>query len=166
MSTEDQCYSIPNQEAAISAYAKERGYEIVPRKYADSAESGLTLKRRKGLQELLSDVIKGSARYKRIVVLDVSRWGRFQDPDEAAHYEFVCRKRGIEVEYCAEEFRFCDSMADYTAKVLKRMLAAEYSRNSAFAASITIAELSNVVSGWFAGRLWFSSNGCEYRWPI
>jgi hypothetical protein len=24
-------------------------------------------------------------------VYDVSRWGRFQDPDEAAHYEFLCK---------------------------------------------------------------------------
>ena len=61
-------------------------------------------------------------------MLDVSRWGRFQDADEAAHYEFVCKKAGIKVVYCAEEFSNQDSLADYFAKILKRTSAAEYSR--------------------------------------
>jgi hypothetical protein len=31
-----------------------------------------------------------------------SRWGRFQDADESAHYEFLCKSAGIPVHYCAE----------------------------------------------------------------
>jgi hypothetical protein len=29
--------------------------------------------------------------------VDVSRWGRFQDPDESAHYEYLCKAAGIPV---------------------------------------------------------------------
>jgi DNA invertase Pin-like site-specific DNA recombinase len=38
-----------------------------------------------------------------VLVYDVSRWGRFQDIDESAHYEFVCKQAGIKVAYCAED---------------------------------------------------------------
>jgi hypothetical protein len=34
----------------------------------------------------------------------VSRWGRFQDIDESAHYEFICKRSGLNVVYCAEQF--------------------------------------------------------------
>jgi len=28
----------------------------------------------------------------------------FQDCDESAHYEYLCRKNGVEVIYCTEQF--------------------------------------------------------------
>jgi hypothetical protein len=99
MSTEDQQYSIANQEAAILTYAKSRGYVVVST-YADSGKSGIEIKHRQGLRRLLSDVMSGRARYKTILVYDVSRWGRFQDVDEAAYYEFLCKSAGIPVRYC------------------------------------------------------------------
>jgi hypothetical protein len=30
--------------------------------------------------------------------------GRFQDVDEGAYYEFICKRAGIAVHYCAGEF--------------------------------------------------------------
>lgn len=30
-----------------------------------------------------------------------SRWGRFNDIDEAAHYVFIGKRAGLEVHYCA-----------------------------------------------------------------
>jgi DNA invertase Pin-like site-specific DNA recombinase len=47
--------------------------------------SGLQLNGRHSLQQLLADVTSGIAPYDTILVYDVSRWGRFQDADEAAH---------------------------------------------------------------------------------
>ena len=84
MSTEDQQYSIANQEAAIQTYAKSHGY-VVASTYADAGKSGIEIKHRKELRRLLSDVVSGRAKYRAILVYDVSRWGRFQDVDEAAH---------------------------------------------------------------------------------
>src|SRR2546426_2760129 len=32
------------------------------------------------------------------------RSGRFQDADESAYYEYICRQAGVSVHYCAEQF--------------------------------------------------------------
>ncbi len=52
-------------------------------------------RKRKGLQKLIQDVIQGQASYRAILVYDVSRWGRFQDTDETAYYEFLCKSAGV-----------------------------------------------------------------------
>jgi DNA invertase Pin-like site-specific DNA recombinase len=127
MSTDRQKYSIQNQAAVIAAYAHAHRLEIV-RTYADEGESGLRIRNRTGLQDLLRDVAAGNAGFDHILVYDVSRWGRFQDTDESAHYEFVCRKAGVKVAYCAEQFDNDGSMLSSIIKNLKRVMAAEYSR--------------------------------------
>lgn len=127
MSTEHQRYSLENQRAAISEYAEMRGFAVV-RTYADAGKSGLSLKGRDGLQRLLADVVTGQGGFSAILVLDVSRWGRFQDTDQAAHYEFVCRDAGVNVHYCGEPFENDGSMVASVVKTLKRVMAAEYSR--------------------------------------
>ena len=93
MSTDKQRYSIQNQGAVIAAYALSHGLTIV-RIYADEGESGLRLKNRAGLRQLLQDITTGEANYDHLLVYDVSRWGRFQDTDESAHYEFICKQAG------------------------------------------------------------------------
>ena len=127
MSTDNQRYSLESQAAVIDMYAAARNLEIV-RSYEDAARSGVTTANRPGLKALLNEVLAGHANYTTILVLDVSRWGRFQDPDEAAHYEFICREAGVTVEYCAEGFDNDGSMISGLVKNLKRMMAAEYSR--------------------------------------
>jgi DNA invertase Pin-like site-specific DNA recombinase/DNA-binding winged helix-turn-helix (wHTH) protein len=127
MSTEDQQYSIANQGAAIADYARRCGLEVVST-YADPGKSGISIKSRDGLRQLLADVIGGKARFQAILVYDISRWGRFQDIDESAHYEFLCRSAGIPVHYCAEQFSNDGSIASSIMKTLKRTMAAEYSR--------------------------------------
>ncbi len=127
MSTEHQQYSIENQANRNAEYAEANGFTIT-RTYRDSAKSGLWLKGRPGLRELLRDVAEGKTDYKAILVYDVSRWGRFQDTDEAAHYEFVCKSAGIPVHYCAETFANDGSLPSSIMKALKRAMAGEYSR--------------------------------------
>ena len=127
MSTEGQQYSLENQMAANERYAKHAGLVIV-KTYSDAAKSGVMLRRRAGLRQLLQDVVTGIATYKHILVYDVSRWGRFQDSDEAAHYEFLCKSAGVPVHYCAEPFRNDGSIPSSILKALKRTMAAEYSR--------------------------------------
>lgn len=127
MSTEHQRYSFENQSAVIAAYALDRGMDVI-RTYSDAGKSGLTLKDRKGLQKLLSDALSPDRDFAAILVLDVSRWGRFQDTDQAGHYEFMCREAGASVAYCAEPFENDGGMISAIAKSLKRIMAAEYSR--------------------------------------
>src|SRR5258705_12771918 len=125
MSTEHQQYSLENQSTAIQRYADSQGFEVV-RTYSDAAKSGLVLRHRIGLRQLLQDVVSGSPDYRVILVYDVSRWGRFQDTDESAHYEFLCREAGVRVEYCAEGFENDGSFVSTIAKSLKGAMAGEY----------------------------------------
>lgn len=103
MLTEHQQYSTANQQDALREYAQQRGMEIV-RTYADEGKSGLSFAGRSSLQQLIADVQAGCADFAIILVYDVSRWGRFQDADEGAYYEYLCKRAGIEVHYCAEQF--------------------------------------------------------------
>jgi DNA invertase Pin-like site-specific DNA recombinase len=127
MSTEHQKYSTENQGDAIKRYAESRGIEIV-RTYADQGKSGLSLDGRDALKQLIDDVQSGRADFSTILVYDVSRWGRFQDADESAYYEYICRRAGISVEYCAEQFENDGSPVSTIVKGVKRAMAGEYSR--------------------------------------
>ncbi|MGA8341148.1 MAG: recombinase family protein, partial [Candidatus Sulfotelmatobacter sp.] len=127
MSTDHQQYSLLSQTTAIRQYADVHGFTLM-KTYEDPGKSGLSLKYRKGLGSLLHDVVSGDQLYKAILVYDVSRWGRFQDTDEAAHYEFVCKSAGVPVHYCAEPFTSDITMPNTIMKALKRVMAGEYSR--------------------------------------
>ena len=127
MSTDHQQYSLDNQADAISRYAADHGFVIV-KTYSDAARSGLRLKNRIGLKQLLKDVVDGQLEYRAVLVYDVSRWGRFQDADEAAHYEYLCKSSGVPVHYCAEMFANDNSIAEVMMKAAKRAMAGEYSR--------------------------------------
>lgn len=143
MSTEHQRYSTENQGEAIRAYAARRNYEIV-RTYADQGKSGLNIDGREGLRRLLSDVIGGAADFTMVLVYDISRWGRFQDADESAFYEYQCKRAGVRVEYCAEPFENDGSLGSDIQKMLKRKMAGEYSRElsvKVFAGQCRLIEL-------------------------
>lgn len=127
MSTENQKYSTDNQSAAIRRYAQQRGYDIV-KTYADEGKSGLNIGGRQALQQLLDDVENHRGDFSALLVYDVSRWGRFQDPDEAAAYELRCRRAGVQVHYCAEQFENDGSIGSSIIKTVKRAMAGEYSR--------------------------------------
>lgn len=127
MSTEHQQYSTLNQGAKIREYASQRGIEIV-RTYADEGKSGLNIGGRLSLQRLIRDVESGQTDFQAILVYDVSRWGRFQDADESAYYEYICRRAGIQVCYCAEQFENDGSPVSTIVKSVKRAMAGEFSR--------------------------------------
>jgi DNA invertase Pin-like site-specific DNA recombinase len=127
MSTEHQKYSTENQSDAIRAYARDRGFDLV-RTYADAGKSGLRIEGRDALQQLIQDVQDGTADFEVILVYDVSRWGRFQDADESAYYEYICRRANKQVEYCAEPFENDGGPVSTIVKSVKRAMAGEYSR--------------------------------------
>lgn len=149
MSTDLQKYSIDNQEEAIREYAARHHLDIV-RTYADEGKSGLSLDGREALQALIHDVQTGTRDFAIILVLDVTRWGRFQDADESAHYEFLCRRAGLEVQYVAEQFDNDGSPVSTIVKGVKRAMAAEYSRElsrKTFAGQCRIIEMGFRLGG-------------------
>ncbi|WP_274377272.1 recombinase family protein [Celeribacter ethanolicus] len=150
MSTDHQRYSTENQTEAIKDYAARRGMEIV-RTYADEGKSGLRIEGRDALKALIETVTSGQADFEAILVYDVSRWGRFQDADESAYYEYVCRRSGIDVHYCVEPFENDGGPVATIVKSVKRAMAGEYSR-----------ELSNKV---FAGQCRLIEKGFRQGGP-
>jgi DNA invertase Pin-like site-specific DNA recombinase len=86
----------------------------------------------------------GTTDFQIIFVYDVSRWGRFQDADESAYYEYICRRAGIQVAYCAEQFENDGSPVSTIVKGVKRAMAGEYSRElsaKVFAGQCRLIEL-------------------------
>lgn len=149
MSTEHQQYSIANQQVAIAEYARSHGFEVV-RTYEDAGISGLDLDHRPSLRQLLHDVIRRDADFAAVLVYDVSRWGRFQDADEGAHYEFICKQSGVRVHYCAEPFSNDDNIVSSLIKALKRTMAGEYSRelsSKVFAGQCRLTQLGFKMGG-------------------
>ena len=143
MSTEHQKYSTENQAEAIRRYAAARAIDIVTT-YADEGKSGLSIDGRDALKHLLEDVEGGRANFQTILVYDVSRWGRFQDADESAYYEYICKRAGITVHYCAEQFENDGSPVSTIVKGVKRAMAGEYSRElsaKVFAGQCRLIEL-------------------------
>lgn len=149
MSTEHQKYSTANQSDAIRKYAERHGMEVV-RTYEDAGKSGLNIEGRKGLRQLIADVQGGDPGFESILVYDISRWGRFQDADESAYYEYVCRRNGVSIHYCAEQFENDGSPISTIVKGVKRAMAGEYSRElsaKVFAGQCRLVELGYRQAG-------------------
>jgi DNA invertase Pin-like site-specific DNA recombinase len=127
MSTAGQALSPQVQEACLRQYAASKAMHVV-RVYLDAGHSGLTAAGRPGLAQLLADVAAGDVGFGVLLLYDVSRWGRYQDADEAGFYEFICRKAGIRLIYCAEQFANDGEPLSQLLKNIKRSMAAEYSR--------------------------------------
>jgi DNA invertase Pin-like site-specific DNA recombinase len=127
MSTEHQQYSTSNQMDVIREYATRRNMEIVM-VYSDEGKSGLSIQGRASLAGMIADVESKRTNFSCILVYDVSRWGRFQDADESAYYEYLCKRAGIAVHYCAEQFENDGSNISSIFKSVKRGMAGEYSR--------------------------------------
>lgn len=103
MSTEHQQYSTENQLDRIKEYATKRGMAIL-RVFADEGKSGLSVRGRESLRRMIAEVEAGQTEFRAILAYDLSRWGRFQDADESGYYEYICKRAGISVHYCAEQF--------------------------------------------------------------
>jgi DNA invertase Pin-like site-specific DNA recombinase len=147
-STDDQQYSIAYQQAAIRLYAVQHNLVVV-RTYADEGKSGLDAEGRQALLGLIADVTERVADFEAILVYDVSRWGRFQDIDESAYYEFICRRAGVRVEYTGELFKNDGGIFSAVLKSLKRAMAAEWSRERSV--RIHLASLQMATRGYFTG---------------
>lgn len=150
MSTDHQQYSIANQSAVIKEYADAHSIKIL-RSYIDSGKSGLTITKRDGLKSLLQAVLAGTADFNTVLVYDVSRWGRFQDMDESAYYEYMLKRAGVRVIYCAEPFHENGSPTDALIKTLKRAMAAEFSRD--LSVKVTAGQRRNAQMGFRNGGI-------------
>jgi DNA invertase Pin-like site-specific DNA recombinase len=120
--------SIPIQREHAERFAKEHQLEIIHEE-ADEGKTGL-LATRPGFERLFKDwVLNPAAAFDYILVYDVSRWGRFQDQDESAHYEFLCKQHGKRVVYVSKGFpKDEEQLIAHLQTSIDRYMAADYSR--------------------------------------
>lgn len=130
MSSDVQDLSPAIQRQAISDYAQSNDIRLIAT-YVDEGRSGLAVKNRPAMKQLLKDVAEDGCPFSMVLVYDVSRWGRFEDTDASAYYEYHCRLNGVDVVYVQEPFVADKSPMSAVLKNLKRAMAAEYSRELA-----------------------------------
>ena len=126
---QENSVSIQSQHA--HQLAAQHGVEIIHQE-ADEGVSGLLgPESRPGFKRLLEDWVENpdAPPFDYVFVYDQSRWGRFQNPDEAAHYEFRCTKRGKKIVYVASGWpKEGQELMSSLDTSIKRYMAAEYSR--------------------------------------
>lgn len=121
--------SVAIQREHALKFAQERQIEIVHEE-ADEGKSGLSANR-PGFDRLFKDWILNpeAPQFDYVLVYDVSRWGRFQDQDEAAFWEFRCKSQGKQVIYVSRGFpKEEQQLISSLQTSIERYMAAEYSR--------------------------------------
>jgi len=106
-STDRQEESLKDQETAITKYAKENSFELL-RFYRDDAIPGTFTYNRQGFQEMIETATNGKKDFDKILVWNIKRFSR-GDGDEAGHYRYILREKGVEVIYITENLRGDDS---------------------------------------------------------
>ncbi len=124
--------SVPIQREHAVKFASQHGIEIIHEE-ADEGISGLSgLDSRPSFKRLFEEWIENpkAPKFDYVLVLDESRWGRFQNPDEAGHLQFRCSQQDKQVIYIDSGFPRKDQpLMNNLATSMKRAMAAEYSRN-------------------------------------
>lgn len=151
MSTDHQQYSIHNQAEFIKKYADDHNMEILYT-YDDAGRSGLTLEGRHAMQKLLSDVINKNITIEAVLFYDVSRFGRFQQPDEAAYHSFVLNMHGVELIFCADPIPMKEFPLEGSVILnIKRISAAFHSKN--ISEKVFIGQVNLINRGYHQGGM-------------
>lgn len=119
--------SVEIQQDNVRAFADKHGIEVI-QEFADRGKSGLNAQGRPAFNQML-EWVKTRKDFGFVLVLDVSRWGRFQDTDLSAHYESICTQHGKQVIYTNIGFtREEDRLINQLRKNIDRYQSAETSR--------------------------------------
>ncbi|HCM33826.1 recombinase family protein [Chryseobacterium sp.] len=121
--------SVAIQRSHVERFALENSIVIIHEEI-DEGISGL-LANRPGFERLFDKWIKNfnAPHFDYVLVYDVSRWGRFQDQDQAGHYVYLCKKNGKEVVYVSRGFVDASNQLFSSLEIsIQRYMAAEYSR--------------------------------------
>jgi len=151
MSTDHQQYSLHNQSEYIKDYAEKNNMEIAYT-YDDAGKSGVSIVGRHSLQQLLSDVEQKKIDIQAVLFYDVSRFGRFQNSDEAAYYSFLIERNGVNLIYCSEPIPTKDFPLESSVILnIKRSSAAYHSRN--LSEKVFIGQVNLIKLGYHQGGM-------------
>ncbi|MBI3956780.1 MAG: recombinase family protein [Candidatus Kerfeldbacteria bacterium] len=142
--------SVPIQRERVHKFAAENEIEIIHEE-ADQGKSGLSAQRQ-GFQMLLRNwILNPKANFNIVLVLDVSRFGRFQNQNEAAHYEYLCDTAGKRVWYVDHgPVKDVRQPMDYLQTSIQRISAADFSRQlseKVFHGSVKVSEQGYSAGG-------------------
>jgi len=143
--------SVAIQRQHIQKFAVENNIEIIHEE-ADEGKSGL-LANRPAFERLFADWIKNAnaPHFDYVFVYDVSRWGRFQDPEQAAHLTFECTIHGKEIVYVSIGFPDpTNQLLSSLGISIERYSAAKFSRDlssKVFYGSVKVSEQGYSAGG-------------------
>lgn len=136
--------SVVIQRTHTQKFAAVNNIEII-HEVIDEGKSGLSANR-PGFDELFKEFIlnPNAPPFDYVLVYDVSRWGRFQDQDEAAFWEYWCKDKGKQVIYVSKGFlKEENQLLSHLQISIERYMAAEYSRalgEKVFHGSVKVSE--------------------------
>ncbi len=150
MSTEHQQYSIDNQKEYIQRYAADHNMEIAYT-YDDEGKSGISALGRNSFNKLIRDVVTNKINIEAVLVYDVSRFGRFQDNDEAGYYSYLLKYHGVKIIYCAENIPELSPEIQMLTLPALRYAAGAYSRNLSI--KVFAGHVNLVKNGYYQGGM-------------
>ena len=124
---ERQENSVEIQQDQVRKFASDNGVEIIE-EFIDRGKTGLITDGRDAFKKMLSGIETGKYDCDYVLVLDVSRWGRFQDTDTAAYYTSLCAMHGKPVIYTSIGFPPKSDLIHTLRINIERYQAANYSR--------------------------------------
>lgn len=119
--------SIEIQQDQVRKWARDNGIEII-QEFQDAGKSGLSAEHRDGFNDMIDNWVKVRKDFQLVLVLDVSRWGRFQDIDESAKYSSICTEHGKRVVYTTIGMPKTDDLFHPIVIGFERYRSAQYSR--------------------------------------
>jgi DNA invertase Pin-like site-specific DNA recombinase len=124
---ERQENSVEIQQDQVRKFAADNDVEIIE-EFIDRGKTGLITDGRDAFKKMLSGIETGKYACDYVLVLDVSRWGRFQDTDTAAYYTSLCAMHGNPVIYTSIGFPPKSDLIHTLRINIERYQAANYSR--------------------------------------
>ena len=120
--------SVEIQQDQVRKFANENSIQII-REFADKGKSGLSVEGRHEFNEMIHAYVEGGKEdFQYVLVLDVSRWGRFQETDLSAYYTGLCLQNGKQVIFTTIGFPKENDLLHGLHLSIERYRAASYSR--------------------------------------
>jgi len=115
------------QQDQVRKFATEHGIEII-REFTDKGISGLSVEGRDGFMAMIQACVESkNDDFQYVLVLDASRWGRFQGPDLSIYYIGLCHQHGKQVVFTTVGFFKGNYLLHIMRLSIERCRAASYS---------------------------------------
>lgn len=146
-STDLQEASLEQQKEKILLFAKEHSIKVID-SFAEEA-CGENVEGRPQFRKMI-EYCKSETGFQYVLVYDISRWGRFENPKEAVYWEVEVERAGKKVVFISEGFKE-DSIGTSITNFVKSAEASEYLKN--IRRQTTRGMIYNAKQGfWMGGR--------------